>query len=205
MQRLAQGFAGAREGRGGLHLIGGWPGIGKTRLAEEASARAAEQGVVVAWGRAWETGGAPPFYPWVEVLDALGGLEAGAPDLDVRRPTRGESASSDAAHERFANFERVAAFLRHRSRVTPLLLVFDDLHAADVPSIELLHFVVRGLRSRRIAVIGTFRDLEAKRAAVAESLARLGREANIITLAALGSKDVAKLVEAHRGRADARL
>jgi hypothetical protein len=205
VERLVQSCEAARQGRGGLQLIVGEPGIGKTRLAEEVTAIAADNGMVVAWGRAWETGGAPPFYPWIEVLEALGGQAVGAPSLDEGRPTRGESASTDSAHERFANFERVAAFLRERSRQTPLLLVFDDLHAGDLPSLELLHFVSRNLRSRRIAAIGTLRDVEAKRAPIAEVLARVAREASLFVLGALATEDVAKLVEEHTGREDARL
>jgi len=205
LEHLVRGCEAAIAGRGGLQLIVGEPGIGKTRLADEVAALAAKRGMVVAWGRAWETGGAPPFYPWIEVIEALGGKAAGAPSLDDNGPTRGESASADPARERFAIFDRVASFLREQSRKAPLLLVFDDLHAADLPSLELLHFVSRGLRSRRIVVIGTLRDVEARRAPVAEVLARLGREASRFTLGALGSEDVAKLVEEHIGRADARL
>jgi tetratricopeptide (TPR) repeat protein len=205
VRHLAQSCEAAIQGQGGLHLVVGEPGIGKTRLADEVAAVAAEKGMVVAWGRAWETGGAPPFYPWIEVLEALGSTQARAPRLDESRPTRGESASTDSARERFAIFDRVLTFLRERSRQSALLLVFDDLHAADLPSLELLHFVSRNLRSRRIAVIGTLRDLEAQRAPVAEALARVGREARQLTLGALGSEDVAKLVEEHTGRADARL
>jgi len=58
----------ALDGRGGVQLVVGEPGIGKTRLAEEVAALAGKRGLTVAWGRAWETGGAPPFYPWIEVL-----------------------------------------------------------------------------------------------------------------------------------------
>jgi hypothetical protein len=205
LQRLAQSCEAARAGRGGLHLIVGEPGIGKTRLAEEVGSIALETGMAVAWGRAWESGGAPPFYPWIEVLEELGGAAAGAPNLDESRAPHRESASTDSAHERFAVFERVSSFVRERSRATPLLLVFDDLHATDLPSLELLHFVSRGLRSRRIVVIGTLRDVEAKRAPVEEVLARVAREGSIVTLSALGSEDVAKLVEEHIGHADARL
>ncbi len=183
----------------------GEPGIGKTRLAEEFAALARQRGLTVAWGRAWETGGAPPFHPWLEVLEELGGQAAGAPALDEGRPARGEGTATDAAHERFACFERVTRFLRESSRTKPLLLVFDDLHAADLPSLELLHFVARALHARRILVLGTLRDVESQRAPCAELLARVGREASIVTLGALGPEDVAKLVEAHTGRADPRL
>ena len=205
VERLVQTCEAAVAGRGAVALVVGEPGIGKTRLAEEVTGLALNRGLNVAWGRAWETGGAPPFYPWIEVLEALGGQAAGAPRLDESGPNHGESASTDSAHERFASFARVAAFLRERSRKAPLLLVLDDLHAADLPSLELLHFVAREIRARRIAVIGTFRDIEARRVPIAEVLARIGREAGIVTLSALVSDDVAKLVEEHTGRADARL
>jgi tetratricopeptide (TPR) repeat protein len=205
VEQLVLGCEAAIQGRGGLHLVAGEPGIGKTRLADEVTAVAAKRGMLVAWGRAWETGGAPPFYPWLEVLEALGGKAAGAPSLDESRTTRGEGASSDSARDRFVIFDRVSTFLRERSQETPLLLVVDDLHAADLPSLELLHFVARGLRSRRIAIIGTLRDVEAQRVHVAEVLARVGREARQLALGALGSGDIAKIVEEHTGRADARL
>lgn len=202
LNHLARGCEAAAGGRGSLHLLIGEPGIGKTRLADEAAAIATDKGMVVAWGRAWETGGAPPFYPWIELLEALGGEERGAPSLDQSRPARGESVIADAGRERFVIFDRVVTFLRERSRQVPLLLIFDDLHAADLPSLELLHFVSRSLRARRIVVIGTLRDVEAHRPPVAEVLARIGREASPITLGALGSEDVAKLVEEHTGRTD---
>lgn len=205
LRQLAQGCEAASDGRGSLQLVVGEPGIGKTRLADEVATVAAARGMVVAWGRAWETGGAPPFYPWIEVLEELGGTEQGAPSLDESRPARAESARTDSARERFAIFKRVLDFLRERSQKSPLLLIFDDLHAADLPSLELLHFVSRSLRARRIAIIGTARDVEASRGAVAEVLARIGREASELTLRALGSEDVARLVEQHTGRADAQL
>jgi tetratricopeptide (TPR) repeat protein len=205
LSQLARTCEAAAGGRGALHLVTGEAGIGKTRLADEVTALALERGMLVAWGRAWETGGAPPFHPWIELLEALGGATAGAPSLDESGPTRHESASEDSARERFTLFERVLAFLRERSRTSPLLLVLDDLHAADVPSLELLHFVSRSLRSRRIAVIGTLRDVEARRAEIVEVLSRIGREAEHLTLNALGAGDVAKLVEEHTGRANAEL
>jgi tetratricopeptide (TPR) repeat protein len=205
VRHLSQSCQAAIEGRGSLHLVVGEPGIGKTRLADELTARAVELGLVVAWGRAWESGGAPPFYPWIEVLDALGGQAAGAPSLDESRPTAGESVSADAARERFSVLERVLEFLRQRSRESALLLVLDDLHAADLPSLELLHFVARSLRSRRIVVIGTLRDVEAERPPVVDAIARLKREASELSLGALGSEDVERLVLEHTGRVDASL
>jgi hypothetical protein len=72
----------------------------------------------------------------------------------------------DPAHERFAIFDQVAKFLSEASRAKPVLLVLDDLHAADLPSLELLHFVSRTLRARRIAIIGTLRSRRVRRSRI---------------------------------------
>ncbi len=58
LERLREAFDGAREGRGGLVMITGEPGIGKTRLARELEGYAVEHGARVLWGRAHEAGGA---------------------------------------------------------------------------------------------------------------------------------------------------
>src|SRR5688500_8519517 len=61
----------ARAGSGAVITIAGEPGIGKTRLADEASVGARAAGMLVAWGRAWEAGGAPAFWPWVQITRAF--------------------------------------------------------------------------------------------------------------------------------------
>src|ERR1019366_898933 len=58
-------------GRGRLFVLSGEPGIGKTRLAEEIAREAATRGMRAIWGRSWEGGGAPPYWPWVQILRAL--------------------------------------------------------------------------------------------------------------------------------------
>src|SRR5262245_51267299 len=58
----------AARGHGRLVLIGGEPGIGKSRLADELATQAREAGHVVLWGRGWEDAGAPPYWPWVQIL-----------------------------------------------------------------------------------------------------------------------------------------
>src|SRR5690348_10264328 len=61
----------ADSGQGRLFLISGEPGIGKTRLAEEVATDATSRGMRVVWGRCWEGGGAPAYWPWVQILRAL--------------------------------------------------------------------------------------------------------------------------------------
>ena len=60
----------AAAGRGGVVLVAGEPGIGKTRLAEERATQATAHGALVLWGRCWEGEGASAFWPWVQVVRA---------------------------------------------------------------------------------------------------------------------------------------
>jgi hypothetical protein len=71
LARLHDRLRDAASGRGRLVLVGGDPGIGKTRLAEEVARRAAAMAMPVAWGRGVETEGAPPFWPWRQVVRDL--------------------------------------------------------------------------------------------------------------------------------------
>jgi hypothetical protein len=204
--RLSAGLDEARAGRGGLYLLAGEPGIGKTRLAHELGARAAD--FAVHWGRCWESGGAPAYWPWTQILGAL--LRDRTPEA-VRAITgeTGEALGSiipelaqpravmagDAQEARFQIFRAVVGLLGRLGRERPLLLVLDDLHAADQSSLLLLHFVARELRGLRALIIGTYRDVEARLSAeVGQLLARTGREAQILNLRRLGSEEVASYV-----------
>ena len=164
-------------GRGRLVLLGGDPGIGKTRLADELAGRARALGWRVLWGRAWEAAGAPPYWPWVQ---AIRGFVRSTPPEDIRRdlgtgiadvaqmlpelrhlfpeiPTPPDDASESA---RFRLFDSTATFLRAITRREPLLIVLDDLHAADTPSILFLRFVATQLSDMPLLIVGTYRDVE---------------------------------------------
>jgi AAA ATPase domain len=85
LAELTAALDGLERGRGSLFLLSGEPGIGKTRLADELAGHAAVRGVPVAWGAAWDGGGAPLLWPWIQVLRAV------APAL----PTLGEQLRRD--------------------------------------------------------------------------------------------------------------
>jgi hypothetical protein len=201
MAELVSGLEDAAGGRGRLFLIAGEPGIGKTWLAERVAEYASSRGIRVVWGRCWEGGGAPPFWPWTQAIGALaedhdedtvaGWMGVGAahvaqivPVLAERLGIDGEpvgAAESEAS--RFYQFEATTRFLRHAAAAQPLLVVLEDLHAADEASLLLLQFLARQLRGSRLLVMGTYRDVDADRQlAVLDAVGQLLREGQLVTL-----------------------
>src|SRR5262245_9117811 len=130
----------AHDGR--LVFLVGEPGIGKTRIARELAFRAAALGVAVRWGRCQETEGAPPYWPWVQVLrahdrsgpqsEADSGADAAlAALLADHMPRPAVASGAESTHARFQLFEGIAGALRRLSVEAPLLVLLDDLHWAD--------------------------------------------------------------------------
>ena len=125
-----------RGGRGGLLLLRGEAGIGKTRLAEEAAKDAAERGVEVRWGRCPEMEGAPPFWPWIQILRDLFDAEEIPAALKIGA-VGGDFLPAD--HTGFLLYESIRVLLERRTQEHgPLLLVLEDLHWADHASLRLL-------------------------------------------------------------------
>jgi DNA-binding SARP family transcriptional activator len=177
LAELAGGLDDALAGRGRLFLLVGEPGIGKSRLAEELVAQAKARGARVLVGRCWEAGGAPAYWPWVQSLRAYvrdsdgaalrAQLGAGAadlaqllPELRERFPGLSEPPSLESDAARFRLFDAVAEFLRRACESRPIVLVLDDLHAADAPSLLLLRFLTRELGSTRLFLLGAYRDVD---------------------------------------------
>src|SRR5262249_10086561 len=150
----------ASTGDARLALVSGEPGIGKTELARAFARTAAADGALVLWGSAWEDGGAPPYWPWVQVLrsyarqagpEALGavaGPQAAvlAQLLPELGPAQELTGSGDAA--RLTLFDAVGAVLDRASQAAPLAVILDDLHAAGRPSALLLRFAAAARLSR---------------------------------------------------------
>ena len=148
-----------REGQGGFLLVTGEAGIGKTRLAGELAGRALAAGTAVVWGRCVEGDGAPPYWPWRQVVRALDG----DPDEVFGGPV-------EAPDQRFRVVDQVRRLLTARG---PLVVVVDDVHVADEASATLLRHLVDGLLTLPVLVVATAREVspalsEAQRAAGAD-------------------------------------
>ena len=209
----------AAAGEGGLLLISGEPGIGKSRLADELGLRAREQGFAVAWGRCWEAGGAPAYWPWVQSLRAvmrgvgaedlraeLGGAAAPIgqllPELAPASPEASTQLAQDPEAARFRLFDSVAALLRLVARRQPVMVVLDDLQVADTPSLLLLRFVAALLDNDRILIVATYRDTDPTLGDVlAETVGELirGRGVSRLALSGIAEGDVPRFVEAVTG------
>ncbi|HEX6166989.1 MAG TPA: BTAD domain-containing putative transcriptional regulator [Acidimicrobiales bacterium] len=198
-------------------LVEGEPGIGKTRLVEELAAAAAGRGTAVHWGRAFHAEVTPAFWPWLPPLRALVGelgagaevapelarlVDGGSADGDDGGPA-GATTAAPTDRSRFRFFDAVARLIADAAARRPRMLVLDDLHWADVPSLELLAFVAGQLTDEPVLLACTVRELEVGRNdAVVEALALLTRANGTrrITLGGISHLATAELVEAAAGR-----
>ncbi|MEO8125045.1 MAG: AAA family ATPase, partial [Burkholderiales bacterium] len=182
-------------------LLAGEPGIGKTSTAQEIARRATSLGVLALWGRCPEDPGAPPYWPWLQLIrryiaqhdetalrDIVGpaapqiaALERAltqASTEDVAQPLK-----ADAAKARFQLFDAISGFWQRAAARQPLLLVLDDLHCADAPSLRLLGFVMAEAAGTRLMVLGTYRDSEVTRSnPLSDTLSELQRHGPVLRL-----------------------
>jgi tetratricopeptide (TPR) repeat protein len=219
LTELSDALDAAAAGRGGLFLLVGEPGIGKTRLAGELAARVGERGMSALWGRCWEAEARPPYWPWIQIFrrllrkgvseDLAAALGSGIaylaqimPELRQAMPRAPLALSLDSESARLRLFDATATFLAHAASGAPLVVLLDDLHWADLPSLRLLEFVAHELPRTHILVIGTYRDVEARHEpAVAEILSRLARSARHIPLWGLNETEVGRFIEMAAGQA----
>jgi hypothetical protein len=203
LARLESAAATLHEGRGAFVVITGEPGIGKTALASSFAERVRCRGVRVLWGRAWEWGGAPPFWPWRQVVRGLDG----APNREsLSGPDAFEGPESVSALDigfadvncedgRFAVFDNVTERLRRAAEGDALAVILEDLHAADVASLLLLRFMVEQLRDAAVLLIATWRTVDScAPAEVTAAMAEMSRVAHSIDLSGLETEDIAELM-----------
>jgi class 3 adenylate cyclase len=219
MDELRGALDDALSGRGRLLLLMGEPGIGKTRMTEELSTWAKLRGSQVLVGRCYEGEGAPPYWPWVQVIrsyihdrDAeaiVSVMGQGVVDIaqvvsEIRErvPDLAEPPQLDPEQARFRLFDSISMFLRSASRAQPLVVVLDDLHWADKPSLLLLQFLAREIRTARLLIVATYRDVELRRQhPLAQALAELAREqiSSRVVLRGITEQDVARYIEMTAG------
>ncbi len=138
-----------RGGSGRLIILTGEPGVGKSRLAQEAMTRADAAGMPIARGYALDDPGAPPLWPWRRLARDIAGL---APVLAAP-----EDVGSDGA-ARFGLFEAVAAQLAATAADRGLAVLLEDMHWSDVASLRLVRHVAADLPTTAILLVLTARD-----------------------------------------------
>ncbi|MGW1364138.1 helix-turn-helix transcriptional regulator [Streptomyces chartreusis] len=208
--RLSGMLVRARGGDARAVLVAGDAGVGKTRVLDEVSGRAAADGMIVLTGHCVDLGDVGlPYLPFTEVLGVLAGDERFADVLDGH-PVVGRllGGGTDAVSDRLRLFEGIAGLLADLSEIAPVLLVLEDLHWADQSSRDLLRFLLsRGILQRaaggapghRLAVFASYRadDLH-RRHPLRPLLAELVRLPAVerLELRPMADAEVARLVRA---------
>ncbi|MEU4827422.1 BTAD domain-containing putative transcriptional regulator [Actinomadura sp. NPDC023710] len=199
LARLEEAAENAAAGRGGVVIVCGDAGMGKTALAERLARDLAGRGWTRAWGTAPETPGAPAAWPWAELLRELAAAAPPSADLAGRLgPLLDDSVighgDADVVTGRFRLHLAVGDYLAELADTAPLLLVLDDLHWADEETLALLVRLAGRLRDSRLLLLATFRQTEVP-GGLAAALAALARhEPARIELAGLSPAEVAVLV-----------
>lgn len=211
----------ALEGRGRIVLLAGDPGIGKTRTAEMLARAAEQRGVNVLWGRCYEEPGAPPYWPWVKLirgyaagrdvgaLRAVGGSGLGliagvVPEVAAKIPGLQPHASSADAQARLRLFDAIAGLWKQAAADREQLLILDNLHWADAPSLRLLEFLATEMTASRLVVLGTYRDIELSRQhPLSHTLGELARHTcfSRMRLTGLTRAETGKFIAAATGQA----
>ncbi|WP_030489311.1 BTAD domain-containing putative transcriptional regulator [Micromonospora chokoriensis] len=186
LRRAAE--AASRRHQPTLALLSGGPGAGKTALAETLTQQLVAEGWTTAWGRSPEYEGAPPAWPWTQIVDTF------AEPADTAAAT----GPADPTGARFRRRRAVASLISAVAERGPVLLVLDDLHRADGDTLDLLTALLTGPQpaSGPVLILGTYRATEISPELTA-TLARVaGLEPTREYLAGLSAPATGELVRA---------
>ncbi len=215
LEILLGALADSEGGRARIVWIGGEPGIGKTRLAEELTAAATERANVT-WARCVDADAAPPYWPWAEAIRALlrttpleqlgvpvacvGRIRALVPDLVDHAATTGRVPALKTASDRYQLFDAVRTLLQRASSRAPVVVVLDDLHQADAGSLLLLEFIARELFESRLLLVVTYRadEMSPRLIETMGEIARVGLQK--VALTGLGLEETGQLLRHVSGR-----
>lgn len=196
---LNEAVSAAGAGRTQVVFVLGDAGIGKTRLVDQFAHECAALGIQLGHGGCEEGEGAPPYWPWIQLLRSLPGR---ADSVLAALSGHGEIRDLHGVtpHDRFLLFQSVAEEMRRMSDRATLLLAFDDLHRSDLASLQLLEFVLREARSSPIVAVGTYRDAELE-GPRAHALGRISRcaESRFLRLDGLTSAETNEMAVAGAG------
>ena len=173
IELLQSALAEALDGHGRLVLVSGEAGVGKSTLTAALADEATGKGVAVAVARAPETAGAPPYWLWTQTLRAMAAASSEGQRSETPRArilalilpelSRGGDdppsipADADDA-ERFRLADEIASRLVDGAQEGGLLIVLDDVHAADASSLEVLTHVSSRIAASRLLVLAAHRD-----------------------------------------------
>ena len=180
LPKLRNAFDRAASGSGSLAMVVGEPGIGKTALCEQLAAHAERQGGITLVGHCYEGEGAPPYWPWLQVMrtyvehsdaehlttvmgpgaEAIGEI---VPELRSKLPDLGPPPTFEPDSARFRLFDSIATYLKNASIDRPMVLILEDLSWADASSLALLEHVAGTITTSSLLIVGTYRDIEVSR------------------------------------------
>ncbi|MFI6482984.1 ATP-binding protein [Nonomuraea sp. NPDC050663] len=183
---------------GGLVLVAGEAGIGKTTLVTHAVGLARAQGALVLSGSCWDSDSAPGYWPWVQVMRAL----RRSPEWSQAEQATGSRLAGllgDQSSDAFQLYDSVTTALVSASQTRPVIVVLDDLHWADPASVRLLEFAAQHTWFERLLLVGTYRDAEVEPGV--HPLQPLLAKASVIPLTGLDAESVGELMARVAGRA----
>jgi class 3 adenylate cyclase len=207
---LREAWDRAVDGRRQVVIISGEPGIGKTRLVTQAAQMATPDHALILYGRCDEDQGIP-YYPWREVLRDYAEVAPRrllrpyaselcrlVPGLDRKITAVAPPASADPEAERHRLFTAVRSLFAATAELAPVLIILDDLHWADRPTLLLLKHLVDSSTRGRLMILATYRDSDLApgdppAAFLAELLGEPGVER--MPLVGLDEADIVELIE----------
>ncbi|WP_447007866.1 ATP-binding protein [Saccharothrix isguenensis] len=195
----------ATRSHGGLVLVAGEAGIGKTTLVTGAAEEARRHGALVLGGSCWDSDSAPGHWPWVQVIRALRRAatadEWAAADRGPLAVLLGE-APAEHKPDGFALYDAVTTALVAVSHHRPVVVVLEDLHWADPASLRLLEFAAQHTWFERLLLIGTYRDAEVDAVdhPLRPVMTPLLSRATTVSLTGLAPAEVGELISRTAGR-----
>ena len=183
LDALRRAWDDASAGRGRIVVVSGEAGIGKSSLVSGLADYAAQRSIAAVWGRAWEFADAPAYFPLWPCFAALG---LGGAEARGAQP--------------FQLWESVLEALSTQAQRQPCLWLLEDLHAADLQTLDLLTFLAQPLRVLRALVVVTARPRDPRLDERGEQrLLRMARDGLDVRLGALDAAAVAQLARRHAG------